>query len=369
MTNKKGKPRKLAVYLDGTWNTPGSRTNVYALYEQTIGIDGHRLRYEQFKEHKGQIKYYDNGVGTRLLNVFQGGMFGRGLDMKILNAYRFICRHYTDDTDLYIFGFSRGAYTARSLVGLLNRIGIVISESNLNTSTKAAMDLYRNWPRRPDSYYSRNEPDQYKDKLADCKIKKQNLKNKYGIFEQPAVRFIGVWDTVGALGIPVRWWVDPFKFAREKYKFHDTSLSPIVRTARHALAIDEHRFHFRTTMWDKYDKKSTDLEQRWFVGAHANIGGGYEDNYLHHRPRYWMQKEAAKSGLRFRRLLKPKTSMITEPISDSYIRFIGGIYGRVRGHKGRYYRPLKSTSANEVIDDSVEEYINHHQNYLPENLS
>ncbi len=374
-TQSQVKTLKLCIYLDGTWNTPENRTNVYSLYEQTKGTNGKNLhRNHDFVKNETQIKYYDKGVGTRLTNVMQGGIFGRGLDLKIKQAYRFICEHYIKDhTELYIFGFSRGAYTARSLVGMLNRIGIIdakaVTEMQKPKYVNDVMNLYRKWPRKPKTFYTDEKSDkEFHKNLDQCEKRKDQIRRDTDLIEQPCIKFLGVWDTVGSLGIPAVWWLTPLKRFRKKYTFHDTGLAPIVITARHALAVDEHRPDFKATMWTDCDQTFTDLKQMWFVGAHADIGGGVQDNHLHHLPRYWMQQEAIKSGLRFRRELIPVTNTISEPVTDSYGNFLSGAYAFVKGHKGRYYRKIKGGGLNEELHPSVLDYVKSHQNYLPPNL-
>ena len=203
-------PRKLAVLFDGTWNTTKDRTNVIRLSELIAprGRDGS----EQLKP------FYDKGVGTHALDRLSGGVFGYGLSDNIRDGYRWLAANFQPGDELFLFGFSRGAYTARSLAGLIHKCGILRSADE--SLVEQAYDLYRDKDIHPGS--------------ADATAFRASFA------QDTRIRFVGVWDTVGSLGIPAT----GVPFSRDYYTWHDTELSKIVDYAYHAHAIDEHRKDF-----------------------------------------------------------------------------------------------------------------------------
>ena len=359
--------RRIAIYLDGTWNTPESRTNVYTLFEETLGLDARNLsRLETNDIDIDQIRYYDQGVGTMLGNLMWGGLMGRGLDRNLAEAYAFLCTHYREGDHIFIFGFSRGAYTARSLVGMIDRIGLVEGyHAEISQMIHDAVAWYRQLASpRPDGTNGSNPAQQALEELELPSERKDALRSH--IRAAPRIRFLGVWDTVGSLGLPAWWRISPAQ--RERYAFHDTRMSRIVDYAYHALAIDEHRADFKPVLWSVSHPENLEVEQRWFVGAHGNVGGGYIDNYLHHLPRLWLQQMAHHCGLGFYRILEPRTAIVEEPVCDSFANFMLGIY-RLIGKLGWHERPiLTDNTVNEVIDESVIRYLRRHTDYRPPNL-
>jgi len=198
-------PRKLAVLFDGTWNTTKDRTNVIRLSEliATTGSDGG----EQIPP------FYDKGVGTHALDRLSGGIFGYGLSENIRDGYRWLAKHFQPGDELFLFGFSRGAYTARSLAGLIRKCGILrppgmaeVPEAQEQSSghgvdenlVHQAYDLYRDKDIHPDS----PEATAFRASFA----------------QETRIRFVGVWDTVGSLGIPAT----GVPFSRDFYEWHDT---------------------------------------------------------------------------------------------------------------------------------------------------
>ena len=265
--------KKLAVYFDGTWNTPVDRTNVYKLYKLTKDVDATQ-----------QQATYIHGVGTEKGGVgliaafrnFLGGAFGDGLSKNICDGYEWLIQRYEDGDQIFLFGFSRGAYTARSLAGLIRNCGVLRPESI--DQVGAAYGIYRDH-QPPDS-----------DSTVEFRRRHSRV---------VAVDFIGVWDTVGSLGIPVTG-LDLPGFKRH-YQFHDTHLSDNTRAAYHALAVNEYREPYAPTLWTPKTGKVRELpvEQRWFIGAHSNVGGGYSPDLLCNPPCLWIQEMAIRHGLEF----------------------------------------------------------------------
>ncbi len=228
--------KRIVFCFDGTWQAPLNGTNVYRLYKALpVSAD--------------QVTYYDDGVGadaTGLNRVLQGA-FGEGLLQKIQDGYTKIAHVYEEGDEVYLFGFSRGAYTARSLAGMIANCGLPRGSFTDDCVTKA-FDAYRNKDKRASILAS----------LGPCGL------------ADVSIRMVGVWDTVGSLGIPAIFGqVDP-----KAYGFLDTGLHPDVKNAYHALAIDEKRPQFPATLWSGNPAPDQIIEQVWFTGCHSDVGGG-----------------------------------------------------------------------------------------------
>jgi len=211
-----------------------------------------------------QLRYYDQGVD----GVF-GGAWGKGLSENVCEAYDWIVDHYEDGDEIFIFGFSRGAYTARSLAGLIAICGLLDPGGALGVN-----QLY--------GRYKREGGDRSIYKLAgasDGLTLEEQWVLKYS--RETHVKMVGVWDTVGAVGIPL---LSIEGISSSTLRFHHTGLRRPIQHGFHAVAIDEHRPKFAPTLWTVRtppDRPQSpiravqSIEQRWFVGAHANVGGGY----------------------------------------------------------------------------------------------
>ena len=268
---------RLVVCCDGTWNTPDQkvgafprRTNVTKLALSVPASDAAGAR---------QCVYYHPGVGTSRWDHIRGGAFGAGLSANVLDAYQFLIDNYEDGDELWFFGFSRGAYTARSVAGLVRNCGI-LRQQNLNRMSQAYA-LYRSRAESPRGTAS------------------TLFRHAYSY--EPRVRFIGVWDTVGALGIPVpttRALQKVVSSFNRRWAFHDTALSTHVDGAFHALAIDEKRKAFEPTLWTQQPGAGSQvLEQVWFSGVHSDVGGGYAESGLSDIALLWMMAKARDFGL------------------------------------------------------------------------
>jgi uncharacterized protein (DUF2235 family) len=309
--------RKLAVLFDGTWNTVKDHTNVVRLAELIAAAS-----------HDGSEQlppFYDKGIGTHALDRWSGGIFGYGLSENIRDGYRWLAANYRPGDEIFIFGFSRGAYTARSLAGLIRKCGIL--RSTKESLVLRAYDLYRDKKLHPDS--------------AEANAFRASFS------QEARIKFIGVWDTVGSLGVPLT----GVPFGRDYFQWHDTELSKIVDYAYHALAIDEHREDFAATVWTACKPENTDVEQRWFCGAHSNIGGGYRRDPLPKLALAWLMQKAGACGLAFKSTIVITAEEQLAPISDSYSEFMFGLYKLFKAGK-RHYRPF-GQGVNETIDDSV----------------
>jgi uncharacterized protein (DUF2235 family) len=280
--------KRIVICCDGTWNTPDRKdgdavapSNVVKLARAIRSLDD---------EGVVQVVYYDEGVGARgsRLSRMWAGMTGGGLEENVVDAYRFLVENYAAGDDIYVFGFSRGAFTVRSLVGMLRKCGLLAKVHA--DRTLEAYWLYRDRAEKVDG------------------PKAIGFRSRYGVPSKLRVQCIGVWDTVGALGIPWR----PLAFTRKKHEFHDLALSTYVANAFQALAIDERRVHFPPAVWQVQAPgpnrapvplaapgKPQRVEQVWFAGTHSNIGGGYADSGLSDLTLAWMKERAEECGLAF----------------------------------------------------------------------
>lgn len=263
--------KRLIICCDGTWNTPDQRHGETDCPTNVVKI----ARAVRARADTGthQIVYYSRGVGTRPgLDRFTGGAFGHGLATNVQDAYRFIVDNYNDGDEIFLFGFSRGAYTARSVVGFIRNSGVLRRDTR--HLFREAYDLYRRDDLHPDD--------------------EEAVRFRQDQSREVRIKFIGVWDTVGALGIPLRGlnWL-----TRRKYQFHDVQLSRIVDHACHAVAIDEKRNQFRPALWETKPEDADRVEQVWFAGVHSNVGGGYPDAGLSDIALEWMLERAKEHGL------------------------------------------------------------------------
>lgn len=259
-------PVRIAYFCDGTWNDPANNTNVFQLFTATPQIPGQ------------QNPIYDSGVGTggTPIDKLLGGAFGAGLANKIKAGYTQIAHIYEKGDEVFLFGFSRGAFTARSLAGMIAICGLPTQNFD-EECADTAFEAYRNEASRKELLDSMSDY-----AMDDAKIK-----------------MLGVWDTVGSLGIPAAWGgVDTVQ-----YGFLDATLHPDVQNAYQALAIDEQRAQFPSTLWYGPFAPGQTVEQVWFSGVHCDVGGGYtpipEDNntLLSDVPLGWIAGKAQALGL------------------------------------------------------------------------
>jgi uncharacterized protein (DUF2235 family) len=260
--------KRLIVCFDGTWNTAdngGSPTNVVRLARMINPVS---------QDGVVQTVLYDAGVGTgNFVDRIAGGALGNGLERHVKAGYLFLAQNYEVGDEIYIFGFSRGAFTARSLGGFIGASRGLLYRQKLH-KLEEAWEYYRAPPETRNSFLLHNEIEMHV--RTDVKI-----------------TCLGVWDTVGALGIPS----DLFNMAnRMRYAFHDTKLSPIIAHAFQALAIDEKRGPFEATLWQKPAKhiRGQIVEQVWFSGVHADVGGSYQNSELSDLALRWMMARIAR---------------------------------------------------------------------------
>jgi uncharacterized protein (DUF2235 family) len=299
--------KSIVVCSDGTWNTVANKdrgkpapTNVLKTFHALAGdraiqqAGGGQLRVAT--AHFAAL--YDPGVGTEWYRRLTGGAFGAGLSDNVMDGYRFVAEQHEESARIVLFGFSRGAYTARSLGGMITKCGLA-RRANFadDTSWRAEVQsLYTNVYRNRDL-----TPKRYLDSLPQGKRP-----------ATPDIEMIGVWDTVGALGIPTSIF---HAFNRQLESFHNTALSNKVKHGYHAVALDEAREAFEPTLWD--DREG--IEQVWFAGVHSNIGGGYQDTGLSDIALSWMlsKAKALNLGAGVKKILPPLAPNFAGELRDS----------------------------------------------------
>ena len=316
--------KRLALFFDGTWNDPGDNTNVWRLKLMLASHD---------RQGAPQIAYYDPGVGTGVLDRFSGGAFGVGLSENVRHAYRWLMEHYDENDEIYLFGFSRGAFTARSLAGLIARCGLLKPSAPL--SFKQVYERYQQGDAVATIYQLK-----YFNKTP-ANLEEEVLKSDTH-YKRYMIKMVGVWDTVGSIGLPIGNFPG---ISSRTLRFHNTRLSKIVEHSYHALALDEYRSPYWAVLWTHWlhkqpkeeDKDPADdnrwVEQRWFAGAHSNVGGGYRDDLLPQRPLDWIQRKAIKCDLNFRSTLELSHTWEDDlhiPPVDSYSKFLAGIWSNIR---------------------------------------
>ena len=342
----------IAVFLDGTWNEPNTNTNVGQLANRVEPTDADGAR---------QKTIYLSGVGTMLGERIRGGIVGHGLNKKIEDAYAELAAAYTSGDQLFLVGYSRGAFSARSLAGMIARCGVIKDE---HLSAQRVFARYRRGLASPglnEMTRGESEPQTDEDRLVH---ERSTLAR---------IRFIGVFDTVGSLGIPGGLFRP---LTQRRYQFHDTKLSGLVDHARHAVAIDEQRPHFVATLWDGVPKPieghETRCVQRWFAGSHGNVGGGdttrpETDNPLSAITREWLADEARGAGLAIRPDPFPETAW-GGPIGDSYAGFGRGLFYKVAFWRKRHYRAIDVMVAGQELAPSVAQRFGASSDYRPKNL-
>lgn len=300
------KPRDIAIFIDGTWNRAATRspTNVRKLFEATeegpcqgrqqcklyiqgVGtrprVDAGRLADADYnRELERYLRAVDAPVHTPEGLALLGGATGLGTAARIRATYHFLCKHFRHQQSdrVFLFGFSRGAFAARSLAGFVGQVGLLLADKL--SHVQRAYEIYER----------SEDPDQTE--LSDYlyKLTGRGILQPDDPLYVPS-HFLGVWDTVGALGLPSRmqWLTAPFT------EYHQVECPPAVLTARHALALHELRSTFEPLLWQP--GHHPDLQQVWFAGAHADVGGGYpagEDGQSDTALR-WMASEAMQAGL------------------------------------------------------------------------
>lgn len=376
--------KNIVLLSDGTGNSSAQllKTNVWRVYESL-----------QLTDPSLQVACYDDGVGTSSFKPLRllGGAFGVGLRRNVLRLYRFLCEHYDPGDRIYLFGFSRGAFTIRVLVGLICEQGIIRTRPTLavaGASPMSAGDVpaqrrqgVRNGTAVVDAPLSfdglaygselvRLSSWAYRDfrrnfnqtgglvtaarAVRDLaygavdRLKRLPPYDKSRNHQIEAIDFVGVWDTVDAYGLPVDEltngvdrWVWPLSMP-------DLTLSRKVTRACHVLALDDERNTFHPVLWDESQEEREHLaaghirderiSQVWFAGMHSNVGGGYPDDALSYVSLKWMTDQAADRERDMQLLFVPELLEHHTKKADAF----GRLYDSRQGVKGYYrYNPRR----------------------------
>jgi uncharacterized protein (DUF2235 family) len=329
--------KRIVICADGTWNRPEKDvdkdrpTNVLKLARAIAPVDG---------QQTSQQVFYDWGIGSYYDPII-GGATGKGINKNIMDDYRYIVQNYAPGDEIFLFGFSRGAYTVRSLCGLINNCGIL---------------------KRPDARLIQAAFDHYKKpgKAYHPKGEKSLEFRALHSHESRTIKFVGVWDTVGALGIPFSF----LGLLDKKDEFYDTKICPNVVVARHAMAIDEQRSDFEPTVWIK--QPDTDLQQVWFAGVHGSVGGGLDPDpdggLLSDIALAWMINEAGAAGLSTEpHLAAGVNAKPTAKLHQSR--------KHIYRSRPRYQRPIDHGKTAVLVHESVKQRWDAMPKYRPDNLA
>lgn len=309
------KSRKIVLLSDGTCNSSVSaqKTNIWRLYNAIPPLPDKN-------GDNTQIAFYDDGVGTMGFRplMLLGAIFGWGLSRNVKQLYEDLCRHYRPGDKIYIFGFSRGAFTARVLVDMINRVGIINTNKSVSgwsrreleqdTENGASLKIEKEFKRAVHTAYKSYRKGKWEGRIIPKLYSKPfrfirevflrshvpnhdmfKKKFSHSLEKDPQpIEFVGCFDTVDAMGLPI----DELAFVWDRlvfpYKFNNEQLSDIVKKAAHAIAVDDERHTFHPVLWDHSLENADRITQVWFSGMHANVGGGYPEDQLSYVPLCWM---------------------------------------------------------------------------------
>lgn len=298
--------KNIVLCSDGTGNQDikNRGTNVFKLYE-AVDIQGHKR-----KGVTQQVAFYDDGVGTA--NAFArvvGGAFGWGFSHNVKKMYRELVNVYEPGDRIFLFGFSRGAYTVRALAGFIQYCGVLDSSYYSGQPREELTNkIIENWNEFSKAAFKHADDKERRGKIpsqeevdAEWQATKKRRRDNHAVEpdKELDIAFIGVWDTVGAIAAPfdevrnlISRYIQPIWFA-------DNTLGHEVARACHALALDEERRTFHPELWNERGGAETRIKQVWFAGVHSNVGGGYPKQGMSLVTLDWMMNEASKEGLRF----------------------------------------------------------------------
>lgn len=289
--------KNIVLCSDGTGNTAikARGTNVFKLYE-AVDIQGHKCD----QVLTPQVAFYDDGVGTSRLAPVKliGEAFGYGFAKNVRDLYTELVHVYEPGDHIYLFGFSRGAYTVRALSGLIQCCGILniknIGEASLKKRVKQCWKNFRKKAFKRVSDSERHHNQSTDDSNALDRGQYESYEEAY----EASIEFVGVWDTVGAVGMPFEELRDLFNWIYPM-RFSELTPSSRIKRACHALSIDDDRRTFYPELWNEKGIRATQVDQVWFAGVHSNVGGGYVKHGMSLVALDWMMAEAERCGLRF----------------------------------------------------------------------
>ena len=339
----------IAVFLDGTWSDPLTNTNVVQLKERAEPADAEGARQEVI---------YRPGVGTKRAEHLRGGLFGHGLNTQIEESYAELARAYTGAEDrFFLFGFSRGAFSARSLAGMIARCGIIRDE---HLSAEKVFARYRRGQGSPGLNEMQRGEAQPRDDEDRLVLERSTLAR---------IRFIGVFDTVGSLGIPGGLF-RPLVAGR--YAFHDTKLSGLVDHARHAVAVEQQRPPLRRPSGTASRSRLKDTRRRWCSAGSRGVTATSAPEAPASPRRRTRSQRSRESGCATRRgtlasryARTPTQTAWRGPISDSYASFGKGWFYKVVRWRKRLYRPIDTTVNGQEFALSVVQRYREIPDYRP----
>ncbi len=377
---------RLILCYDGTNNDPSDNTNVWRTHEliapNFAGVT--------------QLKKYIEGVGNRFGTRARGSIFGDGVAQKMREGYAWLVDHYEAGSEIYVFGFSRGAFTARSLVQMIAYCGLTHKNFAKQWTAQHAFDHYEACS-RDEAHpiwrlaYWQKHPEKAPASWVPSKVEAQLLDSaKVRIVK---VTMAGLWDTVGAIGTDA---IANRGALTQKSASYNVRPTKAQLNGYHAVAIDEHRPMFDATLWRTFveagkveeamARYAPYYEQRWFIGAHSDVGGGYKDDRLPDYSLAWMHQKARALGLAFTKSVEPQPEGWRAPVHDSFKSFARGIlnlWNKILPGDQRNYRQISRTpravrtaegvkgelwSINEQIDESVIQRWNSDPSYRPRSL-
>ncbi len=298
--------KNIAFFADGTWNGPEQDdnrdgipdpTNVFRLFDQLEGEDATETKLLQNEQERSarsadgnplQVAKYLHGVGDsrNVIHRIIGGSFGAGVINRIVRGYTFVSRYYRPGDRIYIVGFSRGAYTARALAGMICSVGLLDAQrfDGLEDREQAYRLGIAAWTRYREAAGKGGTFIEYVKYRSDATVSDADL------IDDVEIEAVAVWDTVGALGIPD---YNACEGRTDIFQFADAKLNRKVRHGFHAVSIDERRADFSPTLWEPREN----ITEMWFAGAHSDVGGGYAVRKLSDIGLLWLAERLRERGL------------------------------------------------------------------------
>lgn len=315
--------KNIILLSDGTGksNVIKRGTNVFKLYE---AIDFNLPDCQQ-------VAFYDDGVGSQEFKPLKilGGVFGWGLSRNIRQLYKDLVQTYAPGDKIYLFGFSRGAFTVRTLAGFIAQMGILDAAAYPDDQQldRAVWHCYQHYRSRNLAVFERHLHLPRVNELTFCET-------------EPSIEFIGVWDTVDAVGLPFEEAADFLNHYLFRFKFEDHKLHERVKKASQAIAVDEQRQTFKPLLWADDPR----IEQVWFPGVHGDVGGGYPQQGLALVVLEWMMAKAQAAGLKF-------TALDVEFVKDR--QYVFDKLHNSRAGMNVYYRYLPRNIMQKSAENAV----------------
>ena len=270
--------KRIVICADGTWSNRDQVDRETGQRPPTNVTKLARAVRPRTADGVDQVVFYVDGLCSRgPLDRITGGAFGRGVERSVRSLYRSIVYNYEPGDELFLFGFSRGAFTVRTLAGFMNKVGLIDRDD----------DYFL--PKIYECYERNHAPGSREWQRAFRGVNRVRL--------CPKIKLIGVWDTVGALGAPGVIGRIARRLDANKYEHHDVGLHGPIENAYQALAIDERRAPFKPNLWQRPEGWRGNLEQAWFPGAHRDVGGSYSPDGLANEALHWIVEKAEAHGL------------------------------------------------------------------------